>query len=94
MLISLILSALLRIIDLALSIYIVLIIARALLSWITLPSYHPVITLIYKVTEPVLKPFRKLIPPVGGIDVSPLVVIFLIYFLQELLAILRLKILF
>lgn len=94
MLINAILSAIIRLIDLALSIYMILIIARALLSWFTFPSYHPIVFFICRATEPALKPFRRIIPPVGGIDLSPLLVIFIIYFLQELLAILRMKLFF
>lgn len=52
--------------------YFVLIIARVLVSWIANQSRHPLIPLIYQLTEPVLRPFNKLLPPVGGIDLSPL----------------------
>ena len=52
--------------------YFVLIIARVIVSWIANQSRHPLIPLIYQLTEPVLKPISKLLPPMGGIDLSPL----------------------
>lgn len=52
--------------------YFVLIIARVIVSWIANRSQHPLIPLIYQLTEPILKPISKLLPPMGGIDLSPL----------------------
>lgn len=52
--------------------YFVLIIARVIVSWIANKSQHPLIPLIYQLTEPVLRPISKLLPPMGGIDLSPL----------------------
>lgn len=51
-----------------------LIFARLLLSWIRLDFDHPLVTFLYRITEPVLLPARKLIPPAGGIDFSPIIV--------------------
>ena len=65
--------------------YFVLIIARVLISWIASQSRHPLIPLIYQLTEPVLRPFRKLIPSMGGIDLSPLFVLIALRFLLLLL---------
>jgi len=52
--------------------YFVLIIARVIISWIANQSRHPLIPLIYQLTDPVLRPINKLLPPLGGIDLSPL----------------------
>jgi YggT family protein len=52
--------------------YFVLIIARVIVSWIANQSRHPLIPLIYQLTEPVLRPISKLLPPMGGVDLSPL----------------------
>lgn len=65
--------------------YFVLIIVRVLLSWVANQSRHPLIPLIYQLTEPVLKPFSKLIPPIGGIDLSPMIVLITLRFLLLLL---------
>lgn len=65
--------------------YFVLIIARVLVSWIASQSRHPLIPLIYQLTEPVLKPFSKLLPPIGGVDLSPLFALITLRFLLLLL---------
>ena len=65
--------------------YFVLIIARVIISWVASHSSHPLILLVYQLTEPVLQPFSKLIPPVGGIDLSPLFALIALRFLMLLL---------
>ena len=53
--------------------YFILIIARVIISWFANQSRHPLIPLIYQLTEPVLRPINKLLPSLGGIDLSPLI---------------------
>jgi len=65
--------------------YFVLIIARVIISWVASHSRHPLIPLVYQLTEPVLRPFSKLIPPIGGIDLSPLFALIALRFLMLLL---------
>jgi YggT family protein len=65
--------------------YFVLIIARVIISWIANQSRHPLIPLVYQLTEPVLRPFSRLIPPIGGIDLSPLFALIGLRFLLLLL---------
>ena len=65
--------------------YFFLIIALVILSWIGHRSHHPVVPLVYQLTEPVLKPFRKFIPPIAGLDLSPLFALIAIRFLVVLL---------
>ena len=65
--------------------YFVLIIARVIVSWIAGRSSHPLIPLIYQLTEPVLRPFNKLVPAIGGIDLSPLFALIALRFLLLLL---------
>ena len=65
--------------------YFVLIIARVVISWIANQSRHPLIPLIYQLTEPVLRPISRLIPPLGGIDLSPLFALIALRFLLLLL---------
>ena len=65
--------------------YFVLIIARVIISWIANQSRHPLIPLIYQLTEPVLRPLNKLVPPIGGIDLSPLFALIALRFLLLLL---------
>jgi len=54
-------------------VYFVLIIAMVLVSWFARQSHHPLIPLIYQLTDPVLRPIQKFVPPLGGIDLSPLI---------------------
>jgi len=63
-----------------LSLYTWVIIIRALISWVSPDPRNPIVQLLSKLTEPVLKPLRKLVPPsmTGGIDVSPILAILLI----------------
>ena len=65
--------------------YFVLIIARVIVSWIANQSRHPLIPLIYQLTEPVMRPFSKLVPPLGGVDLSPLFALITLRFLLLLL---------
>ncbi len=66
-----------------LTIYIWIIIIRALLSWVNPDPYNPIVQILYRLTEPVLAPVRYRMPNIGGIDASPIVVLLIIFFLQS-----------
>lgn len=68
-----------------LNIYLWIIIIRALISWVNPDPYNPIVRFLYQATEPVLYPIRRRLPFMGGIDLSPLVVILAIIFLQMFL---------
>ncbi len=79
-------EALARILDVALNLYVWIIIIRALLSWVNPDPYNPIVRFLYRVTEPVLSPVRRWLPFRNfGIDISPVVVIGAIMFLQYFL---------
>lgn len=60
-----------------------LIIIRALISWVSPDPYNPIVQFLYKVTEPLLAPFRKLIPMYSiGLDLSPVFALIVIWFLK------------
>ena len=59
-------------IALILTVFLVAVIIQVILSWINPGQYNPVIGLVHKLSDPVLKPIRKLIPALGGLDLSPL----------------------
>ncbi len=65
--------------------YFFLIIASVILSWVGQGLRHPFVPLLYQLTEPVLRPIRRIIPPIAGIDLSPLFALIAIRFLIHLL---------
>jgi YggT family protein len=65
--------------------YFFLIIAAVVLSWVGARMRHPVIPLVYQLTEPVMRPIRKVVPPIAGIDLSPVFALIGIRFLLLLL---------
>ncbi|HOK07066.1 MAG TPA: YggT family protein [Syntrophales bacterium] len=72
-----------KIIDVVLTLYMWLIIFRALISWVNPDPYNPIVRFLYRATEPVLAPVRRILPFGGlGVDISPIVVLLVIYFLQ------------
>jgi YggT family protein len=72
-----------RVLGVVLNIYMWVIIIRALLSWVNPDPYNPIVQFLTRITEPVLRPLRKLVPPFRlGIDLSPLIAILIIYFLE------------
>ena len=68
-----------------LAVYTLLIFMRIVFSW-GMSSVSPVLRFLIRVTEPVLAPFRRLIPPVGMFDISPIIVLFLLDLLQRAVA--------
>lgn len=75
-----------KILDIVLTLYMWLIIARALISWVNADPYNQIVIFLYRVTEPVLQLVRRIIPFRNiGIDLSPMIVILVILFLQYFL---------
>lgn len=70
------------VLNMALSFYMWVVIARAVLSWVSPDPYNPIVRFIHNVTEPVLRVVRSKMPGIQGIDLSPIIVIFGIYFLK------------
>lgn len=77
--------ALLKSLHLLLMTWMILIIASVVISWIGQQARHPIIPLIYQLTEPLLRPLRRSIPTLAGLDFSPLVAILLLQFLMILI---------
>jgi YggT family protein len=63
-----------ELLQLTVYVFMVAIIIRVILSWIGPRSYHPVVGLLHSLTEPVMGPARRLLPPMGGLDLSPILV--------------------
>ncbi|MEW5723383.1 MAG: YggT family protein [Thermodesulfobacteriota bacterium] len=67
--------------------FMIILIVRAILSWISPDPYNPIVMFVFGVTEPVLYPLRRLLPLVfGGIDLTPVLLIAAIYFFNSFLA--------
>ncbi len=71
--------------NLVFSIYVMTIFLRVILSWVNPDPRNPVVSMLYSLTEPVLAPARRIIPALGGLDLSPLVVLVLLQALQILI---------
>lgn len=56
---------------------------RAILSWFQLDPRNPLITVLDQITEPILMPLRRIVPRLGMIDITPMVAIFLLLFLSQ-----------
>ncbi len=61
------------------------ILIRVILSWVRVDPYHPLVRIIYQITEPILAPFRRAIPPTAGLDFSPIVAFFVLELLRRLI---------
>ncbi|HUU50160.1 MAG TPA: YggT family protein [Nitrospinota bacterium] len=75
-------TALAHILDIALNLYMWVIIIRALMSWVNPDPHNPIVQFLIRSTEPVLAPIRRYIP-ITGIDISPIIAIFAIIFLRS-----------
>ncbi len=78
--------ALAKVLEIILTLYMWIIIFRALISWVNPDPYNKIVILLYRVTEPVLSRVRRILPLRNmGIDISPIIVMLVILFLQYFL---------
>jgi len=85
--------AIAKILNILLGTYKWIIIIAALISWVNPDPYNPIVRFLYSITDPVLRPVRRLIGyRLGPIDISPLIVIIVIIFLQSFLINILMKI--
>ncbi|MDF2182389.1 YggT family protein [Neptuniibacter sp. CAU 1671] len=75
--------ALVGVLDTVLTIYFWAILGAVIISWVAPDSYHPGPQLIQQLTEPVFAVARKVIPPIGGLDLSPILIIIVIQLIQS-----------
>ncbi len=70
----------------AIEIYAYIVVARAILSWVNPDPYNPIVRFLYSATEPVLQRLRRFLPlRVGGLDFTPMVLIFVLFFVSNFL---------
>ncbi len=82
--ISGILQGILAVIDVVLNLASILVIASVFVSWVSADPYNPLVQTVRTLTEPLFKPFRRLTQKIGGpIDLSPMIVMLIIIFLQS-----------
>jgi YggT family protein len=72
-----------RLIEIFLQVLCFLIVLRAIMSWVNPDPFHPLVQFLNKATDPVLAPFRKFMPPLGPMDISPAIAVILIYSIQK-----------
>ena len=85
--------ALLDVILLALQLYVWLLIASAIMSWLIAFNVvnvrndvvRTIWNFLYQITEPVLRPIRNILPNLGGIDISPIILLLIIFFIQRVI---------
>ena len=96
-----ILDPLLQVIGIAINLYIWVVIISAILSWLVafnvINTSNPFVStlgdFLWRITEPALRPIRRILPNLGGIDISPVVLILLLYFAQMVLQNIRIALL-
>lgn len=80
---------LITVINLIFNVFYILILARIVFSWLRVSPYHPtwgpIMRFVYETTEPIMAPVRNFLPPMGGLDFSPLIVLVVAGFLRQLL---------
>lgn len=76
-----------QVLDLLLTTFVILLFVRAIISWVNPDPYNPIVRFLITSTEPLLRPLRRVIPPIAGnFDLSPLLALLLLYFLKAALA--------
>jgi len=78
-------EALILIVNLFSNVFFMLLLARIFLPIMGVSPYQPLMQLIYQLTEPILAPIRALLPPAGGLDLSPMVAMILLMILRSVL---------
>jgi YggT family protein len=64
-----------RLVPALLDLYSLVVLVAVVISWIHLDRRHPLATIVYRLTEPVLAPIRRVLPPIAGLDFSPMVLL-------------------
>ena len=79
------LIAIARLVDFVLSAYIWVVIGSAVISWVNADPYNPIVRFLRQATDPLLSRIRRVLPVMGSLDLSPMVLILAIVFLQSFL---------
>lgn len=79
------LMAVATLLNFVLGAYIWVVIARAVITWVNADPYNPIVRFLRQVTDPLLVKIRRVVPVMGGLDLSPMILILIIIFLQSFL---------
>jgi YggT family protein len=82
---ALLILAVAELMTIAVKLYFFAILLMVILSWVAPASYNPAVEVLGAVTDPLLRPARQLLPPIGGLDLSPILVLLLLHFTERLL---------
>ena len=74
-----------QLVELAINVFLFAVLIQVIISWINPGTYNPIIGLISSLTDPLMRPARRLIPPISGLDLSPMLVMMGLYLLKMLL---------
>jgi len=86
---NILMTSLIEVVNLVFQIYIFIVVARALVSWVSPDPYNPIVRFLHNATEPVLYRMRRLLPlEFGGFDLSPVVLLLLLTILRRVLLLL------
>jgi YggT family protein len=83
---GLVVSAVAELVSKTIYLFLFAIFIQVIVSWIAPGSYNPILALLDSLTNPLLRPARRLIPPVGGLDLSPMAAIIVLYLALMLIA--------
>jgi YggT family protein len=64
-----------RLIGVLIDAYSLIVLGAVIVSWLPIDRRHPLVTMLYRLTEPALGPIRRRLPPVGGLDLSPMILL-------------------
>ena len=77
-----VIQAIAMVLDSVLTIYFWIVLIRVLSSWLNPDPYNPIVKFLHRATDPVLNRVRRFLPPMGGMDFSPILVLFAIQFVK------------
>jgi YggT family protein len=73
-----------RIVATLIDLYSIVVLAAVVMSWVQADRRHPLVQWVYSLTEPVLAPLRRVLPPIGGLDLSPMVLLVVLRVVRDL----------
>ena len=76
--------SLIGLVQLLFDLYIIVLLARVLLSWVQVDPRNPVVNLIHQLTEPLLAPIRRMLPQSGSVDFSPMVAFIVVLIAEQI----------